>query len=122
MGLLRHFALVVAILVCFPLASASQSGEVREFKVTAKKYSFEPAQFEVNEGDRVRLVVTATDTDHGVAIKKLKVDQMVEKGETVAVEFVASQAGTFEVQCSEWCGKGHKTMKARLLVRPRPTL
>ncbi len=111
--------LALFLLGLSPAPARAQAGEVREFTVTAKKYAFEPATFEVNEGDRVRLIVTATDTDHGIKIKKLQVDQLAEKAETTTVEFVATQAGTFTILCSEWCGKGHKKMKATLVVRPR---
>ena len=32
-------------------------GEVKEFKMTAKQFKFEPSTIEVNKGDRVRLIV-----------------------------------------------------------------
>lgn len=121
MSLVRCLTPPLAILIlclALPIARA-QPGEVREFAVTAKKYAFEPSTFEVTEGDRVRLLVTATDTDHGIEIKKLDVDELTVEDETTTVEFVASKPGTFTIICAEYCGKGHKTMKATLVVRPR---
>ena len=47
---------------------------------------------------------------------KLKVPK---DGEPVSLVFVASRAGTFEITCSEYCGSGHRNMKARLVVLPR---
>jgi heme/copper-type cytochrome/quinol oxidase subunit 2 len=35
----------------------------------------------------------------------------------VTVRFVADKAGTFEIACSEYCGKGHKKMKGQLVVK-----
>jgi cytochrome c oxidase subunit 2 len=107
---------LVALTLSLPDSRAS-AGQVREFKITAKKYSYEPDRFEVDQGDHVRLIVTSTDADHGIAIKPLKIKQTVPKGETGTIEFDATQAGTFDIGCADWCGKGHKTMHATLVVR-----
>jgi heme/copper-type cytochrome/quinol oxidase subunit 2 len=34
----------------------------------------------------------------------------------VVIEFVASEAGTFPILCSEYCGNGHKDMTGTLVV------
>ena len=92
----------------------------RNFEVIASKYKFEPATLQVTEGDRVRLTLRSTDTEHGLEIKKLKVKVAVPKGgDPVTVEFVAEKAGTFEFKCSEYCGSGHGRMKGQLVVVPR---
>lgn len=92
----------------------------RSFELVASKFKFEPATLEVAEGDRVRLTLRSTDTEHGLEIKKLKVKVTVPKGgEAVVVEFVADKAGTYEFKCSEYCGSGHGRMKGQLLVVPR---
>lgn len=102
------------------MSSHAAQGTVREFQVTAKKYEWEPARFEVNEGDTVRFTVHSTDSKHGFGIKALKVKQEIPKsGDAVTIELVASRPGEFEIACSEWCGKGHKKMKGVLVVRPR---
>ena len=102
------------------MSTRAAQGTVREFQVMAKKYEWEPARFEVDEGDTVRFIVHSTDSKHGFGIKALKVKQEVPKsGDPVTIELVASRPGEFEIACSEWCGKGHKTMKGVLVVRPR---
>jgi cytochrome c oxidase subunit 2 len=118
----RSRALTGTVLAALILAGSfwsdeSRAGAVREFKIVAKKYSFEPDRFEVQQGDHVRFIVTSTDANHGIAIKPLKVKATISKGETGLVEFDATQAGTFDIGCAEWCGKGHKTMHATLVVR-----
>ncbi len=116
-----QFVLIVLLLIAgLPDAARAPQPAVREFTVTAKKYAFEPAQFEVTEGDEVRFLVTATDTDHGFEIKGLDIEELVPEDETKTIAFTAPAAGTYTIRCSEWCGKGHKTMKATLLVHPRP--
>jgi heme/copper-type cytochrome/quinol oxidase subunit 2 len=77
----------------------------------------EPARIEVRQGDIVELVLRSADTDHGLAIKAYAVKVAIPKGgDTVGVSFVASRAGTFPIECSEYCGSGHKRMKGELVV------
>lgn len=100
--------------------SPGASGPERHFEVTASRFKFEPEVLEVNEGDRVSVTLRSADTAHGFAIKKLKVKAPIPKGgEPVTVEFVASQPGTFEIACSEYCGSGHRKMKGKLVVAPQ---
>jgi cytochrome c oxidase subunit 2 len=92
---------------------------VRTFEITASRFKFDPAVIEVAEGDQVRLVLRSADSLHGLAIKELKVKVKIPKGGDAALTtFVASRAGTFEITCSEYCGLGHRTMKANLVVTP----
>ena len=89
----------------------------RVIDVVAKRFAFEPAQVEVTEGERVRLVVTSADGVHGVEIKKFKVGRTVPRGgEAVTIDFVASTPGQFPILCSEYCGDGHEDMKGMLVV------
>jgi cytochrome c oxidase subunit 2 len=96
---------------------ATAAPQTRRFEVKASRYQFEPDRMEVAQGDVVELVVRSADTDHGLAIKAYKVKVKVPKGgEPVGVAFVASRAGTFLIECSEYCGSGHKRMKGQLVV------
>jgi cytochrome c oxidase subunit II len=94
----------------------SESGALREIKVTAKKYEFEPSVIKVPKGSHVRLLVTAVDHEHGLKLEAFHVDQTLPKGETVTIEFDAGQSGTFPFACSHFCGLGHKKMKGELVV------
>ena len=44
-------------------------------------------------------------------------DSELPRGKTVNVEFVANEAGTYPVICTEDCGKGHDDMKGTLVVK-----
>jgi cytochrome c oxidase subunit 2 len=103
------------------IAAAGQASQaVREFTVVAERYKFTPARLEVRQGEKVRVTIRSADSSHGFEIKKLKVDEYVPKGgRPVTVEFVATEAGEFPIECSEYCGKGHENMKGVLVVRPR---
>jgi cytochrome c oxidase subunit 2 len=103
----------------FALLLAAAAGD-RQFEVTASRFKFEPEVLQVAAGDHVVVLVRSDDVEHGFAIKKLKVKANVPKGgEPVRLEFVADTPGTYEITCSEYCGKGHGRMKARLVVTPR---
>lgn len=92
----------------------------RVFEITASRFRFDPDILAVTEGDQVRITVRSADGVHGILIKELKVRLKVPKGgEAVSVGFVASRVGTYEIACSEYCGSGHRNMKARLVVMPR---
>ena len=90
--------------------------QVHEIQVTLRKYEFSPGSLRVKRGERVKLVMTAADHDHGFKLDDFNVDQKVPKGTTVVVEFTADKAGTFQFRCSNVCGIGHRGMKGTLVV------
>ena len=89
----------------------------RVIEVVAKRFVFEPSRIEVQEGERIKLVLKSDDGVHGVEIKKFKVNKKVPRGgDPITIEFVASAAGEFPIMCSEYCGDGHEDMKGMLVV------
>ena len=98
------------------LPQVHAQGEVKEFKMTAKQFSFEPSTIEVNKGDRVRLIVTSTDVPHGIAIKEYDINERLEVGKPTTIEFTADKQGTFTTYCSVFCGAGHSNMKGKIIV------
>lgn len=103
------------IALAFVATLAAQTPRVIE--VTAKKYDFVPSTIEVAQGERVILRVTSADRLHGIGIRKFGVEREIPRGRTVDVEFVATEAGTFKVICTEDCGKGHDDMVGALVVK-----
>jgi cytochrome c oxidase subunit II len=87
-----------------------------EIQVTLKKYEFSPGSLHVKKGEKVRLIMTAVDHDHGFKLDAFGVDQKVRKGTTATVEFTADKSGTFQFRCSSVCGLGHRGMKGTLVV------
>ena len=93
------------------------SGEVKEFRMTAKQFAFEPSTIGVNKGDKVRLIVTSLDVPHGISIPEYGINERLEPGKPVTVEFTASKSGTFTAFCSVFCGSGHQGMKGKIIVK-----
>ena len=91
---------------------------VMEFTVIAEKFMFTPEVIEVNRGDTVRITVKSVDTTHGWEVKAYDIDLLARRGgRPESGDFVAEKAGTFPIECSEYCGKGHKNMKGTLVVK-----
>ena len=90
---------------------------VKEFTMTAKQFTFEPATITVKQGDRVRIKIKSVDVAHSIAIPdfNINVDLAPDKEETV--EFVADKPGTYTFFCSVFCGAGHPDMKGKLVVQ-----
>ena len=92
------------------------TGTVKEFKMTAKQFAFEPSAIEVNKGDKVRLIVTSTDVPHGIAIPEYGINQRLDPGKPETIEFTADKQGSFTAFCSVFCGSGHSAMKGKIIV------
>lgn len=94
-----------------------QTTQVKEFKITAKQFQFNPATIEVNKGDKVRLIVTSIDVPHGFSISEYGINERLDPGKPKTIEFTADKQGTFTAFCSVLCGSGHSGMKGKLIVK-----
>jgi cytochrome c oxidase subunit 2 len=97
-------------------AGTIASKDVKEIRIAAKKYEYDPGVITVKQGEHVRLIITALDHDHGFKIDAYHIDELLKKGEQRTIEFTANESGTFPFQCSHFCGLGHKGMKGELIV------
>src|SRR5262249_36297162 len=88
----------------------------REIKVIARKFAFVPKTIQVKKGEKIRLLVTSEDVDHGIAIKEYDIDQVIKAKQTKTIECTADRAGKFEFVCSVFCGDGHPDMTGELIV------
>jgi cytochrome c oxidase subunit 2 len=109
-----------AAIVATRATSQEATPAAGSLEIVASRFKFEPALIEVTEGEEVNLVLRSADSVHGLEIKELKVKVKIPRGGApVSTSFVPPRPGTFEVTCSEYCGIGHRNMKARLVVAPR---
>jgi len=104
---------------CFAADELSGNIEngIRIVEVKAFRYKFEPDPIVVKLADKVRLVVTSADVNHGMAISEFKVNVTIPAGKTSTVEFIADKKGVFNAYCSVYCGSGHGNMKGRFIVK-----
>jgi nitrosocyanin len=85
--------------------------------MTAKNWEFTPSIITVNNGDTVKLHIKSVDITHGFKLSAFGINEDLEPGQTVDVEFVADKAGTFTFVCSVFCGPGHSKMDGQLIVK-----
>jgi len=121
---MKLYKMTMLILAAFLLlgsnALAQDAGNAgagaQEIEMTAKKYEFNPDVIKVKKGDHVKLVITASDRDHGIKIETFKINQRLKKGVPTTVEFTADKAGEYPFECSVICGFGHHKMKGKIIV------
>jgi cytochrome c oxidase subunit II len=93
----------------YPRAEAQAAP--RRVEVTAKRFSFDPAEITLKKGEPVVFVLKSADVPHGIRIRELNLDIKVSKGGTSEVNFTPEQTGDFDGHCSVFCGMGHGSMK-----------
>ncbi len=114
-GFIGSVLLVLLLIV----AHAREPDSTRTIDVTLSRYAFSPERIEVRRGERVRLNVVSVDGTHGFQVKEFGLNVRTPiRGRTVTVDLTPKEAGTFQINCSEYCGTGHSRMKAWLIVTP----
>jgi cytochrome c oxidase subunit 2 len=91
----------------------------RVIEIHAKRFSFSPGEITITQGETVTLSLTADDTTHGLSIPDLGVNATILKGKVTKVDVTPQRAGTFEGQCSHFCGVGHGSMVFSVQVKDK---
>lgn len=91
---------------------------VREIAIRVYAWGFSPGVVYVNPGETVRFSVLTEDIEHGFAINELGVNLQLRSGREVRSPEVKVNlpAGKYAIHCSIFCGIGHPSMKAKLVV------
>ena len=99
-----------------------------EVSVTAQKWSWtfthpeygvtEGAELTVPVGKPVRLIMTSADVLHSLFVPAFRVKQDVVPGRYSDLWFEATKVGSYQLYCTEYCGKDHSTMLATVHVLP----
>lgn len=84
-----------------PAEKITESRGVTVINMTGQNFRFNPDEITVNQGEKVRVVLTALDMPHDFDVDELGVDgPIASPGETIEIEFTADQAGEFKYYCS----------------------
>ena len=67
-------------------------------------------------GRPVRLVMTSRDVIHSFFVPAFRIKQDVVPGRYVTTWFEATEPGTYDVFCTEYCGTSHSRMRAAVTV------
>ncbi|MCI0393762.1 MAG: Sec-dependent nitrous-oxide reductase [Chloroflexi bacterium] len=99
-----------------------RNGDTVEIWMTAVRSHFTPERIEIKQGDHVIWHITnverARDATHGFAIPGYNINLSIEPGESITIEFDATQDGVFSYYCTEFCSALHLEMTGYLLVQP----
>jgi cytochrome c oxidase subunit II len=110
-------ALALGLVLAFtssPKAKADDNGHV--IQITAKRFAFTPASITVKRGERVTLRLHSEDVTHGFFMRALKIDEVIEPGQTKDVVLTPQTAGTFTTICDHFCGVNHGSMNMTIVV------
>jgi cytochrome c oxidase subunit 2 len=88
----------------------------RRIEVSARRYSFDPAEITLKMGQPVVLVVRSADVAHGIRFRDLNVEITVRAHNKAEVQFTPQKTGDFVGHCSVFCGSGHGSMTLKLHV------
>lgn len=82
-------------------SGAMTKGEVKEFTVSGRNFSFSPSTIRVKQGDIVKITFENTGGTHDFVIDEFDVaTSQIQSGKSGSVEFVADKKGTFDYYCS----------------------
>ena len=97
--------------------SGKLENDIRVVNVRAFQFDFDPNPIIVNQGERVKLIVTSQDVTHGIAIPDFNINAQLFPGRPTVVDFTADKTGSFPFLCSVSCGAGHTSMRGSLIVK-----
>lgn len=92
-------------------------GQVKEFTVTGKNFSFSPSTITVNKGDKVKITFQNTEGMHDFRVDEFgAATKVFQSPGTEVIEFTADKTGSFEYYCSVGTHRA-MGMKGTLVVK-----
>ncbi|TMQ18797.1 MAG: c-type cytochrome [Deltaproteobacteria bacterium] len=67
-------------------------------------------------GRPVKLIMTSRDVIHSFYVAEFRIKQDVVPGRAVTTWFEATEAGTYDVLCTQYCGTRHSFMRAQVVA------
>ena len=102
-------------------ADVKRQGNKVTVRMVAVRSTLYPTDFEVREGDEVKIAITnieqTTDELHGLGILDYNINIVVDPGETKTVTFRAKKKGVYPYYCTNFCSALHQEMQGYMIVR-----
>ena len=98
--------------------SVSADGAVQA-RVIGLTFAWLPATLTVPAATPVTFHVTSVDVNHGFEIVRTNGQSMVIPGYISQFTTQFNEPGEYLIACNEYCGQGHATMAAKLIVVPK---
>lgn len=92
--------------------SNASPGDTQVITVEASNFKFEPSEIHVKKRQHVKINFKIKEGMHGFEIPDFNIN-LKKAG---AAEFTADKAGTYQFDCSVYCGAGHGDMRGVIIV------
>lgn len=86
----------------------------------AQMWQFQPNQISIPAGSEVDFYLTSKDVVHGLLINDKNVNLMAIYGNVNKTTVKFEKAGIYKITCHEYCGIGHQSMQAEVIVNEPP--
>ena len=86
----------------------------------AQMWQFQPNQIFIPVGAEVDFYLTSKDVVHGFNISEKNVNLMAIYGNINKTTVRFGKAGIYKIICHEYCGIGHQSMQAEVIVNDSP--
>lgn len=120
-GLVIVFVPIIGFsLTRLPYSSGSSGIDTVVIQATGHQWAWEIRPDTIPTGRPVEFRVTGADVNHGFALydanNRLVIQTQGMPGYTNTLRYEFTQPGTYQVRCLEYCGLGHHSMNAPLVV------
>ena len=89
--------------------------------MVAKMWLFEPSQIYIPTGSEVDFFVSSNDVVHGFNIFEKNLNLMAVYGNINKATVKFDKPGVYKITCHEYCGVGHQSMQAEVIVNTPAT-
>ncbi len=87
-----------------------------EVYMRAQVWAFIPNEIRIPRGSELTFYVTSQDVQHGFTVEDTNINMMVLPGQISKLTARFDEPGVYNMICHEYCGIGHHTMYAQLIV------
>lgn len=84
--------------------------------VVGQAFGFNPAVIRVPANAEITFVATSVDVIHGFVIDGTRLNMMLIPGQVSRNTYTFTRKGEYLLLCHEYCGIGHHTMSAKVIV------
>jgi cytochrome c oxidase subunit 2 len=116
---LKYLILPLALVLMLTLTNSREAkadAPTRVIEITAKRFAFAPNNITLKKGETVTLRLHSEDVTHGFFMRALKIDEVIEPGQTKDVTLTPQTAGSFTTICDHFCGVNHGNMNMTIVV------
>jgi cytochrome c oxidase subunit II len=97
-------------------AGALGQAEEKVIRITARKFTYEPAEITLKQGEPVVLELVTADVLMGFSAPDFKTRADIVPGQIARIRLTPRTTGEFAFFCDVFCGEGHEDMSGTLRV------